>query len=149
MINYDGTLWQPKFMPFGLKQGSRKFQSIMREVLGETASTEDSDAGVTVYIDDILIYAKSEEAMGRKFDEVLSKLATAGMKIKMKSAVWHGQYQILGHEITSDGVKIPEERIQQLLELNVSDSLRNWKLLANRLLSQVHSRIPGPGGSTQ
>jgi hypothetical protein len=56
-------------MPFGLTNAPSVFQALMNDVLREFL-----DDFVTLYLDDIIVYSKSEEKQLRHLEMVLQKL---------------------------------------------------------------------------
>jgi len=61
-------LFEFQVMPFGLTNAPSTFQNMMNHILSDLL-----DAGVIAYMDDILIYAKTEEEHDDLVEEVLRR----------------------------------------------------------------------------
>lgn len=88
-------------MPFGLANAPSVFQRAMHKILNKAKLSY-----VIVYMDDVLIPARSfEEAMTR-LEEVLSILREAGLTLKLKKCkfMFH-KIDFLGFEISGEGVR--------------------------------------------
>ena len=84
------------------------FQRQMQELLREDLQA----AGVSVYLDDILIFTKTIEDHLALLDKVLTKLSEAELKIrKDKCTFAHDSAEFLGYKITPQGISISEDRI--------------------------------------
>jgi hypothetical protein len=69
-------LYEYTVMPFGLSNAPATFQNIMNHIFRDLL-----DLGLIVYLDDILIYAETEEEHDRIVTEVLKRLAENGLAI--------------------------------------------------------------------
>src|ERR1700722_17130088 len=66
-------LYQPTVMPFGVKNAPGSFQREMRRVLNDRLNK-----GVFVFIDDIIVYSRTESEHLQLIDWVLSRLEAEG-----------------------------------------------------------------------
>ena len=80
-------LYEFQVMPFGLTNAPSTFQDMMNHILSDVL-----DIGVLAYMDDILIYAKTEEEHDQLVKKVLGRLQRNGLAVspeniskKMKS----------------------------------------------------------------
>ena len=71
-------------MPFGLANIPLVFQRYVNHVLREQI-----DRGLVVYIDDILIYARTEEELIKLTKSVLTKLEENTLCINAKKCLFH------------------------------------------------------------
>ena len=69
--------WEYKRLPFGLKTAPATFQKMMNSVLCGLTGTR-----CFVYLDDIVLYAKSLADHNGKFREVLDRLRTYQLKLQ-------------------------------------------------------------------
>lgn len=97
-------------LPFGLKNAPSIFQraidDILREQIGKTCQ---------VYIDDVIIYSKSEEEHVEHIDWVLSKLLEANMRVSVeKSNFFQTKVEYLGFLVTADGIFTSPEKISTI-----------------------------------
>jgi hypothetical protein len=117
-------LYEYTVMCFGLINAPTYFMYLMNKVLMEYL-----DKFVMVFIDDILVYSKTEEDHDKHLRLVLEKLRANHLYAKFsKCEFWLTQVAFLGHVVSVGGV---------LVDLgNVRDVL-NWKLPTNIL--EIHS----------
>jgi methionyl-tRNA synthetase len=69
-------------MPFGLTNAPATFQDIMNHIFRDML-----DQGVIAYIDDVLIYAETEEKHDKLVKEVLKRLEENGLVISPEKCV--------------------------------------------------------------
>lgn len=107
-------------MPFGLVNAPSVFQRTINKIL--------SDAKIKyalVYMDDILIPARSfEEGLGR-LEEVLSLLRQGGLTLKLsKCNFFMSNIDFLGFEINSEGIKPGEKKTEAVSKFPVPKGQR-------------------------
>ena len=71
--------WEYRRLPFGLKTALAMFQKLMNSVLSGLTRTR-----CFVYLDNIVIYAKSLEDHNTKLCEVLDRLRTYRLKLQQE-----------------------------------------------------------------
>ena len=98
-------LW--KVMPFGLCNAPATFERLMETVLrGLQWET------CLVYLDDVVIFGRSEEELLARMDDVFTRLTRAGLKLKpRKCRLFARQCDYLGHVISGDGVTVSPEKV--------------------------------------
>ncbi|XP_042432602.1 uncharacterized protein LOC122019171 [Zingiber officinale] len=95
-------------MPFGLTNAPAVFMDLMNRVFLELL-----DQFVIVFIDDILIYSRSEEEHGRHLRIVLEALQRERLYAKFsKCAFWLSSVGFLGHIISSSGISVDPQKIE-------------------------------------
>ena len=83
---------------------------------------------VCVYLDDILVTGSSEENHLKNLDLVLTRLKTAGVKLKQeKCAFLLPEVEYLGHKISKHGLKPNSEKIRAIKEAPVPENLSQLK----------------------
>ena len=93
-------LYQFNVMPFGLYNAPVTFERLMESVL----------AGLQweiclIYLDDIIVYAKTFEEMNRNLSKVFDRLAAAGLKLKAKKCnIFAESFDYLGHVVSEKGI---------------------------------------------
>ena len=93
--------WEYLMLPFGLKTASATFQNMMNSVLSGLKGTR-----FFVYLDDIVIYARSLAERDVKLREVLDMLRTYKLKLQPgKCEFLRKGVSYLGHEITGARVR--------------------------------------------
>ena len=106
-------LYQPTVMPFGVKNAPGTFQREMRRVLNEKLNK-----GVFVFIDDIIIYSRTEDEQLELIDWVLSRLETEGYYTNPgKCEFMRSQVSFLGHMVSRDGLSMQQHKVE---------AVRNW-----------------------
>ena len=66
-----------------------------------------------IYIDDIIVFADSFESHLERLDEVLSKIASHGLKVSPKKCcLFQKRVTFLGHVVSNEGVAADPEKIE-------------------------------------
>ncbi|KAI3808712.1 hypothetical protein L1987_24670 [Smallanthus sonchifolius] len=132
-------------MSFGLTNAPAAFMDLMNRVCRPML-----DRSVIVFIDDILVYSKSEGDHHCHLREVLEVLKQEKLYAKFsKCAFWHREVQFLGHVINPNGIMVDPAKIETVKEWNVPKTpteIRSFLGLAGyyRRFIQDFSRIASP-----
>ena len=132
-------------MPFGLYNAPATFMSIMNLVFHK-----EMDECVVVYIDDILVFSKTEEDHARDLEKVLSKLRQYQLFANVqKSEFFLEELEFLGHVLNWEGIRPDSKKIQAIKEWVISLIQKGvWLFLglANyyRKFIKNFSKIAGP-----
>jgi hypothetical protein len=90
-------------MPYGLRNSSQTFQRFINEIIRDLPFT-------VAYIDDLLIFSKSEKQHKEHLSVVLEILAQHGIKINLeKCSLGQESIIFLGHQISKEGT-IPDPK---------------------------------------
>jgi len=116
-------------MSFGLTNAPAYFMYLMNKVFMEFL-----DKFVVVFIDDILIFSKTEEEHAEHIRLVLQKLREHKLYAKRsKCEFWLKEVSFLGHVVSNGGIAVDPGKVQDVLNLkpptNVSE-IRSFLALA-------------------
>ncbi|KAL6420931.1 hypothetical protein ACFW04_013610 [Cataglyphis niger] len=115
--------YQFKRMPFGLKNAPATFQRLMDNVLSGLQGNE-----LFVYMDDIVIYARSLKEHEVKFNKLMERLRKANLKLQPdKCEFLCREVAYLGHIIGADGVKPDPNKIKSISEFPIPKNEKNIK----------------------
>ena len=121
VINTHRGLFRYTRLPFGISSAPAIFQRVIESIL-------QGIEGVIVYLDDILITGKTTEAHLKALDEVLSRLDTAGLRVKRsKCEFMKPSVTYLGHRIDVDGLHPLPDRVTAIREAPAPKSVSQLK----------------------
>jgi hypothetical protein len=99
--------WEYRRLPFGLKTAPATFQKMMNSVLSGLTGIR-----CFVYLDYIVIYAKSLVDHDVKLREALDRLRTYKLKLQPhKCEFLRNEVNHLGHQITETGVRPDPQKV--------------------------------------
>jgi hypothetical protein len=111
-------------VPFGLSNAPAVFMCLMNGIFREYL-----DKFVIVFLDDILIYSKSEEEHEQHLKMILQVLRENQLYAQLsKCSFFHNQIHYLGHIISEEGIAMDPEKIE---------AIRGW--LAPKNVIEVRS----------
>jgi hypothetical protein len=111
-------------MPFGLSNTPATFQKMMNHIFRDLL-----DLGLIVYLDDILIYAKTEEEHDGIITEVLKRLVANGLAILQdKCFSSTNPVDFLGYIISKDGIEMAQDKVQCIRDWECPRHLRDVQL---------------------
>jgi hypothetical protein len=117
-------LYEYLVMSLGLTNAPAHFMYLMNSVF-----MPELDKFIVVFIDDILIYFKSEEEDVRHLRAILQWLQDHQLYVKYsKCAFWLKEVPFLGHIISAEGIAVDPSNIQEVLD---------WK--SSRSITQIRS----------
>ena len=105
-------------MPLGLTNAPATLQDMMNHIIRDMI-----DLGLLAYIDDLLIYAKTEEEHDT-IVKVLQRLRANRLAISPEKCAWKlKEVEFLGYVIGREGIKMAEEKVKAVLEWKSPASL--------------------------
>ncbi|WVZ89331.1 hypothetical protein U9M48_035752, partial [Paspalum notatum var. saurae] len=120
-------LYEYLVMSFGLTNAPAFFMYMMNSVF-----MNELDKFVFVFIDDILVYSKSEEEHEEHLRTVLTRLREYQLYAKFsKCAFWLREVSFLGHILSEKGVAVDPSKVEDVL---------NWKQPETRASTAALSR---------
>jgi hypothetical protein len=104
-------LYEYLVMSFGLTNAPAHFMYLMNLVF-----MPELDKFVVVFIDDILVYSKSEEEHAKHLKVVLTRLRDHQLYAKFsKCEFWLKEVQFLGHVLSAEGVAVDPGKVKDIL----------------------------------
>ena len=101
-------LFQFKVLPFGLCNAPATFERLMETVLSGLQWEI-----CLIYLDDIIVFAKSFEEMLDNLAKVFDRLRTAGLKLKpRKCKLFATKVEYLGHVVSERGIETDPKKIE-------------------------------------
>ena len=104
--------WQFKRTPFGLSQAPAYFQLLIDKVLMGCSGF------AMGYLDDIIIFSKTEEEHLQHLEEIFIRLRKFGLKMKReKCSFFKKHIQYLGHLVSEDGFEPLPEKLESIRKM--------------------------------
>ena len=108
-------------VPFGLAQAPAYFMKLINIVLGHL----DFAMG---YLDDIIIFSKTEEEHLEHLEEIFDRLRKAGLKLKIQKCDFFKKHiQYLGHLISDEGIQPLPEKLESIRKMSVPTNPKEVK----------------------
>jgi hypothetical protein len=109
-------------MPFGVQCRPAYFQWYICSILGELIGRE-----CYAYIDDIIIWADTEEEYWQRLEKITELLAKAGLNISTKKSqfVPTSSIKFLGFVISTEGVRTDSSKLQTIAEYKEPKCMRD------------------------
>ena len=141
-----GGLYEWCRLPMGLKGSPAYFQQIMAtEVLNGLVMNI-----CEVYLDDVIIYAQTEEELLDRVRQVLERFREKGMTVNpQKCTMFVSEVEYCGHLLDESGIHFERSKIDSILDFKTPDTQQQLKAflgLANWFRDHVanHSRLVQP-----
>ena len=104
--------WQFKRTPFELSQAPTYFQLLIDKVLMGCSSF------AMGYLDDIIIFSKTEEEHLQHLEEIFVRLRKFGLKMKReKCSFFKKHIQYLGHLVSEKGFELLPEKLESIRKM--------------------------------
>jgi hypothetical protein len=105
-------LYEYLVMSFGLTNALTHFMYLINSVF-----MSELDKFIVVFIDDILIYSKSEKEHAQHLRVILQWLRDHQLYAKFSKCVfWLKEVPFLGHVISADGIAVDPNKVQEVLD---------------------------------
>ena len=99
-------------LPFGLKNAPATFHRIVQRILGNLLNH-----GVYSYLDDVILYAKTQEEHDSLLREVFTRLKEHNVKLKRTKCMFsQSNVEFLGHIINNDQVRPIPSKVKSVLD---------------------------------
>ena len=98
-------------VPFGLAQAPAYFQKLINDMLKGCNFTMG-------YLDDIIIYSRSEKENLEHLEEIFTRLKAAGLKLKLEKCCFFKKHiQYLGRLISAEGIQPLPEKLESIAKM--------------------------------
>ena len=122
-------------VPFGLAQAPAYFQKLINDVLKGCNFAMG-------YLDDIIIYSRSEKEHLEHLEEIFTRLKTAGLKLKLEKCCFFKKHiQYLGHLISADGIQPLPEKLESIAKMPAPKNPKEVKQFL-RLVGYYRKFVP-------
>jgi len=112
-------LYEYTVLPMGLCNAPGTFMQLMNTVFADLL-----DKSVLCFLDDILIFSKTEEEHERHIREVLTRLRKEQLYVKIsKCSFMQREVAFLGHRIGADGLRVAPDKVSAVQSWPVPDSV--------------------------
>ncbi|MBW0495174.1 hypothetical protein O181_034889 [Austropuccinia psidii MF-1] len=97
-------------MPFGLTNPPSSFQNLVNDIFQDLL-----DFYAVVYLDDIMVFSRSEEEHVTHVSTVLPRLRANNLFAKSSKCLFHvSSVEYLGYFVSSEGLKMDQAKVQQI-----------------------------------
>ena len=111
-VEVNGRLYEPMVMQFGSKTAVSWFQRIVCELLAEHL-----DRGIKVYLDNIIIYADTQEEHDRLLAWTLEQLIKEGFPLSPTKCEWSKPEALVGGFFVGSGrIRVDPEKVKAIVE---------------------------------
>ena len=96
------------------------------------------------YLDDIIIYSRSEKEHLEHIEEIFIRLKAAGLKLKLEKCCFFKRHiQYLGHLILADGIQPLPEKLESIAKMPAPKKPKRSETISqtSRLLQEIHPKI--------
>ena len=108
-------------MPFGLTNAPAVFQHMANDIFRDFL-----DIFTIIYLDDILIFSKTQEEHDEHVRQVLRRLQEYGLYAKLEKCSFDlNQVEFLGYIVSSEGISMDPAKVQTILEWRTPQSVRD------------------------
>jgi hypothetical protein len=102
-------------MPFGLTNALAVFQHMANDIFRDFL-----DIFLIIYLDDLLIYSKTQEEHNAHVQQILQRLRDYSLYAKLEKCSFDcKQVEFLGYIVSSEGISMDPAKVQTMLDLQV------------------------------
>ena len=102
-------------MPFGLMNAGAMFQRAI-----DIAFVGEREKFVVIYLDDIIVFSDLDESHLKHLEQTFSKCRRFGLSLNPKKSHFSMQEgKLLGHVVSTYGIKIDPERVKAILKISI------------------------------
>ncbi|MBW0475417.1 hypothetical protein O181_015132 [Austropuccinia psidii MF-1] len=125
-------------MPFGITNAPASFQNLVNVIFQDLL-----DVYIVAYLNNIMVFSKSEEEYVTHVSTVLYRLRANNLFAKASKCLFHfSGVKYLGYVVSSEGLKMYQEKVKQILNWQPQEISRLFNLsLALPVYTTIPSRI--------
>lgn len=102
--------------PFGIRNAPAQFMTMMNDEFREFLE----EGWLLVFVDDLMILADTTQELDDRVRRLLQRAAALGLRVAPhKMRIGMPKFEYLGHTVTPEGLTIPRDRVEKLLEANL------------------------------
>lgn len=114
-------LYEYNRLPQGLCNSPASFMRMMLSIFGDL-----NFSSLLCYLDDLLVFAPSEEESLRRLSVVFSRLRSSNLKLSQKKCHFlRRSVRFLGHVVSADGVSVDQEKVSAISEFKKMDLMES------------------------
>lgn len=115
-----GFQYRWKRMPMGLAMSPLTWQQTINTILWELIGN-----GVYVYLDDIIIYARTRTEHDEILRTVMEKLKQHNLQLKISKCEFYArEFEFLGHIISKDGIRTNPKKIEAVRDFPIPKNVK-------------------------
>ena len=120
-INTPFGLYMFNRLPFGIKTVPVLFQRYIEKITRDFKN-------IKCYLDDLLVYGRSETEFISSLNNLLNRLELNGLKLQKSKCVFLTQeLSWLGHNISCNGIQLDEKKVIAITNMNIPESNEDLK----------------------
>ncbi|XP_055634002.1 uncharacterized protein K02A2.6-like [Toxorhynchites rutilus septentrionalis] len=134
-------LFRYKRLMFGVCSAPELFQKVMETIV---AGLE----GVVVYLDDLVVFGKSEEEHATRLQTLLDRLEEYGILLNSKKCLFNvNKLEFLGHELSEKGIRPTESRVKAIEQFRSPSNIAELRSFLG-LVTYVGRFVPNLASKT-
>lgn len=119
----NGKLYTFVAMPFGMSNAPSTFSRLMTKVMSDFPRNE-----ALTYLDDVLAHSVTEGKHLRVLSRIFAAFRSANLRISTeKSHLFRRRITYLGHEISSKGIRVPDDYVRVITNWPVPRTLKELR----------------------
>lgn len=128
-FTFERGHWEFTRMPFGLKNAPLTFQRLMDEFLRGI-----DESMCQVYMDDLIVFSRTEREHARHLREVFNRVRQFGLKLSgEKTILGKEKINFLGHSVSKEGVRPDAGKVEAISRMAIPTDIKGIRRLLGTL----------------